>query len=358
MKALQYLKILLYVIVIEYGCNYKPSKKERIGPHNLIVVAMDTAAFYKLDIRNRSVNMQSLADTTMKVLKRRLTKIGIDEDMLDISENGKLIEIKIWNLLQQDITVAEVNNMLRNGNLSFWETFNASELTSCLISANKILEDLMVNDTTRINKNDSVNGNAIHNLLVQADPLFKLLSIPRNDEGPVTIKVAEGPVLGSAILEDTAKVGAYFRIHQIRALFPLNLKFMWERPNNKNEPRYQLIALKVPLPKGFAPLSGNIITEAWTEFQSGESHPDIAIGMTPVAGSIWARLTADNIGKNIAIVVDGMVYSAPQVLGRIERGRSTITGNFDVHEAKDMATILSSGYIPVPIKIVKETIEN
>jgi SecD/SecF fusion protein len=138
-------------------------------------------------------------------------------------------------------------------------------------------------------------------------------------------------------------------------IFPQDSKFLWERPRDKNEPLYQLVAVWLPLGTRQAPLSGDIITDARLEYyDGGGSHPQISLTMNPVAAHVWANLTSNNVGRCIAIVFNGIIYSAPIVESQISGGRSSITGNFDPIEARQLVAILSAGYMPVPLKIVDE----
>ncbi len=189
-------------------------------------------------------------------------------------------------------------------------------------------------------------------------PLLSIFQEASEPDGKGNQVHAKGPVVGFCLISDTEKVNEYLRMPGIAELFPSNLRFLWTvKPFNKEGTLLQLVAIKVTTRDGKAPLSGDIITDARKEFeQQGSGHPSISMTMTPQAAQVWKRLTADNIGKSIAIVLDNSVYSFPVVQNEISGGRSSITGNFTVREADDLVNILKAGRLPAPAHIVQESI--
>lgn len=169
--------------------------------------------------------------------------------------------------------------------------------------------------------------------------------------------------MGTAAVKDTAKINAYLRMPQIRALFPSKLKFMWTvKPVDENGKYVELIALKATGRDGRAALSGSVIDDATADFAQNSASAEVSMTMTPEAAVIWKRLTAENApkegkpGRSIAIVLDNHVYSYPTVQNEITGGRSSITGNFTINEAKDLANILKAGKLPAPAHIVQEAV--
>ncbi|MEO6882691.1 MAG: protein translocase subunit SecDF [Bacteroidia bacterium] len=187
------------------------------------------------------------------------------------------------------------------------------------------------------------------------NPLFMVLrpAVYQDKDG---YKVAPGPVVGYARIIDTSVVNQYLSNPKIKAIFPPNIRFLWTfKPFNKEGTALQLVAIKITSRDGKAPLSGDIITDASKEFdQKGGGNPQISMTMTAEAAQTWRRLTKDNIGKSIAIVLDNSVYSFPTVQAEIAGGVSQITGNFTVREADDLVNILKAGKLPAPAHIVQE----
>ncbi|MFO8054255.1 MAG: protein translocase subunit SecDF, partial [Bacteroidales bacterium] len=187
------------------------------------------------------------------------------------------------------------------------------------------------------------------------DALFRILqpSFSQDQEGRVF--PMEGPVVGYAQVKDTALVNRYLSLSQVKALFPRDMKLAWSvKPMEDRPDVYMLIALKTER-DGSAPLSGDKIVDARQDVgQQGDM--EVSMTMDSEGARIWKRLTAANIGKSIAIVLDNYVYSFPTVQSEIPNGRSSITGNFTTAEAQDLANILKAGKLPAPANIVEEAV--
>jgi SecD/SecF fusion protein len=217
------------------------------------------------------------------------------------------------------------------------------------------LKSLNAKDTGSLAKkmshNDSIEKKKKEN------PLWSIMSANVGQDEKHNMSLGTGPVIGFASVKDTGKVNEYLRMAKIRALFP-PIKFFWSfKAIDKEETFYQLLAIRVTTRDGKSPLSGDIITEARKIFdqQSGGS-PNISMNMTAEAAQVWKRLTRENTGKSVAIVLDNSVYSFPTVSGEIPNGSSSITGNFSNEEADDLVNILKAGKLPAPAHIVEENI--
>ncbi len=188
------------------------------------------------------------------------------------------------------------------------------------------------------------------------NPLWAVLrpAIYQNENGQYY--PGKGPVVGYAAITDTAKVNKYLSRKEIRALFP-RIKFLWTAKPSDKEGRYlQLIAIDVKNKDGKAPLEGDVIVDASQTFDQFSGRAQIDMVMNAKGAKIWKNLTKANIGKSIAIVLDNYVYSFPTVQGEIAGGRSQITGDFSMEEAKLIANILKAGKLPAPARIVEEAI--
>ena len=121
---------------------------------------------------------------------------------------------------------------------------------------------------------------------------------------------------------------------------------------------FELVAIRNTSRDGKAPLDGDAVTEARVQYGDGGARPEVSMSMNAEGAQTWARLTKDNIGRQVAIVLDGMVYSYPTVQGEISGGSSQITGNFTLEEAKDLANVLKSGKLPAPATIIQEWVSS
>lgn len=181
------------------------------------------------------------------------------------------------------------------------------------------------------------------------NPLFAVLIPPQNAS-------ESSPIVGYARIADTATVGEYLRRPESRALFPDNLAFAWTvKPEQEGTDVLTLLALRVN-PARQAPLTGEAIEDARQDFNPDDGLPMVTMRMNAEGARIWKRLTTDYLGKSIAVVLDGYVYTYPVVQSVIANGNSQITGNFTVEEAKDLANVLKAGRLPAAIRIEAEEI--
>ena len=192
-------------------------------------------------------------------------------------------------------------------------------------------------------------SNADRTAMKKAHPLLSLLEMNPGQAGPI---------VGYANFKDTAAINKYLAIPEIQNLLPKDLRLMWGVKAADNDPKaqtFELYAIRSTERDGRAPLEGDVVTDAKDEFdQYGK--PSVGMTMNSDGSRRWAQLTKQNINKAIAIVLDGYVYSAPNVQNEITGGRSSITGHFTAEESKDLANVLKSGKMPAPAKIVQEDI--
>jgi SecD/SecF fusion protein len=206
-----------------------------------------------------------------------------------------------------------------------------------------LLEELETTeaDSTSIDENTD---------LAKDFPLFSALTPNVNNQG----QLFPGPNIGFAHFGDTSVVNAYMNLPQVRSLMPREMIFRWQmKPFDDAENFYQLVALKVTTRDGRAPLDGSVVTDARQEFGQSSATAEVNMSMNSEGAKTWARMTKNNVGKSIAILLDEYVVSAPTVNGEITGGRSSITGGFTVEEAKDLANMLKSGKMPARVEIVE-----
>jgi len=319
---------------------------------------------------------------SFNVLRQRIDRFGVVQPNIQKLGNGRIL-IELPGIKEPE----RVRKLLQgSANLEFWETYDLNEIINNIGEANKVLaslnaaggtaapvvKDSTVAKTAEVQKTKAISdvdslkaalakktatASATDSTKVteksrKENPLFAVLQI--NAQGG---QVSRGPVVGLAQSRDTAQVNAYLNTKQVKETLPRDLGFRWGvKAIDKKGEIYQLYAIKVTNRDGRAPLGGDVITDARADFSQTSAYANVSMSMNAEGSKTWARMTKDNIGKSIAIVLDGYVYSAPTVNTEITGGSSQITGNFTVEEAKDLANTLKSGKMPAPARIVQEDI--
>jgi SecD/SecF fusion protein len=330
----------------------------------------------------------SAIDRSFNILRTRIDKFGVTQpniQKLDIS--GRIL-IELPGVKDKE----RVRKLLQGtANLEFWETYDNKDIANKLIEVDKRLGDIYKDqseknstdslsaassaptltavdnqaDTAKKDENsllataksDSASGKSKDSLANKTrSPLFEIFqpSLIRNDKGYFP---ADGPVIGFSMVKDTGKVMNYLRDSRVSSMLPRDIRLLWTvKPFDKEGKLHQLVALRVTNRDGKAPLEGNVITNATGDFAQSSSRAEVNMTMNAEGAQIWKKLTASNIGKSIAIVLDDLVYSFPTVQGEIPGGRSSISGNFTINEAKDLANILEAGKLPARARIVQEDV--
>ncbi|NQY68677.1 MAG: protein translocase subunit SecDF [Flavobacteriales bacterium] len=332
------------------------------------------------------------------VLRTRIDKFGVSQPNIQRLGTSGRIQIELPGVKDPE----RVRKLLQGtAELEFWETYSNQEIYPFLAKANQelvnintadgvldstatvevedsviteeVVVDLLdVSDSTEIDSSDS--GLSLIDEIEEGEnvsddkslssaesekqnPLFFRLypSITQNEQGQQVL--ASGPAVGTSLIKDTAKVNAMLSQPRVKALFPPRMKFLWSvKPIDEAGRTLRLFAIKVADREGKAPLGGDVIKNARQQYSQNSASSEIRMVMTPEGAKIWKRLTADNVNSSIAIVLDNYVYSAPNVLGEIPNGISSITGDFTLQEADDLANVLEAGKLPAPAKVVEEAI--
>lgn len=311
---------------------------------------------------------ESAIANSFNVLRNRIDRFGVTQPNIQKLGNTGRILVELPGVKEPE----RVRKLLQGtASLEFWTTYDNQEIYPYLNEANQILKDILAAEADAIQKDSAaaVSGDSLKlaEALMAADtlsadaeafakqnPLFYILN-PSAYNG----QLAPGPIIGRAHYRDTARINMYMNLPQIKALFPGEFVPMWtvkSDANDKSGVIFDLIAIKSSSRDGKAPLDGGVITDASVSYNSTGGAPGVDMAMNAEGARIWARLTADNIGKSIAVVLDGMVYSFPTVQNEISGGRSAITGNFTITEAEDLANVLKSGKLPAPATIVQEQV--
>ena len=309
----------------------------------------------------------SAIDNSYNVVTNRIDQYGV------VQPNIQKLEGQEGRLMVEMPGIREPERMRKllqgSANLEFWETYNNQEITPYLNQLDQRLAngetkvDTAATDSTKkvqakaaatpkfaLNKNNAAKGeDAQMAALKKMHPLLSMLQ---------TIPGDALSLVGYANVRDTAAINKMIYGSLAKQILPSDLKLLWsakpeEGLNKKNV--YGLYALKITTSDGRAPLEGDVVTTAKDDFDE-HGRPRVSMTMNSEGAREWAALTKANVGKAIAIVLDGVVYSAPRVTGEIAGGQSSISGNFTIEDTKDLANTLKSGRMPAPAKIVQEEV--
>ena len=312
--------------------------------------------------------VKAAVDNSYNVLRTRIDRFGVAQPNIQTLEGSMgRIMVELPGIKEPE----RVRKLLQgSANLEFWETFEAKEIVPYLISADQKAASLLAmeekTDTvaaqaetsstvsakdslTAALKGEQVTESADMEQLKKQHPLAAVLQM--NQSGV-------GAIVGYADYKDTASVNNILAMPEIKKMMPRDLKLMWgvkASDLDKTGRIFELYAIKSTERNGRAPLEGDVITDAKDEYDQFNK-PCVSMSMNTEGARRWAVLTKQNIGKEIAIVLDGYVYSAPRVNGEITGGNSQITGNFTPELTKDLANVLKSGKMPAPARIVQEDI--
>ena len=313
-------------------------------------------------IRNEA---ESAVSNSFNVLRNRIDRFGVTQPSIQKIGNTGRILVELPGVKEPE----RVRKLLQGtASLEFWTTFEYSEIYPYLVEANNLLASLLAEDEPEAAEEESATSTA-EDLVAQelaqqegsdaemdaykkANPLFAVLS-PSQMRGNACI--------GFANAIDTATVNRYLAMPQVADVFPPEFRGLWSvKPTDliAGDNIYELVAIKASSRDGKAPLDGSVVTDARVEYDSrrGNGAPGVSMTMNAEGANTWARLTKDNIGRQVAIVLDGTVYSYPTVQTEISGGQSSITGNFSVEEATDLTNVLKSGKLPAPATIVQEQV--
>ncbi len=323
-------------------------------------------------------------DNSFNVLRTRIDRFGVAQPNIQQLQTRGRILVELPGVDNPE----RVRKLLQGtAQLEFWETYENQEIYPFILQANDKIRDMnlitaaadSVASESAATKNDSLLASTMPGDTVKTSslldelksdtsatadasdlenfrkqyPLFAILTPSTNQQG----NLFPGPIVGTAHAKDTAEVNAFFAKEQIRSIFPRNVIFRWTaNAVDEGGNYFRLLALKSTSRDGKAPLTGEVITDARQDYDQFGGRPEVAMAMNSEGAKTWARMTKENIGKSIAIVLDGYIRSFPTVQNEITGGRSSITGLESVEEATDLANILKSGKMPAPARIMQEDI--
>jgi len=327
--------------------------RDKIGPESTDAEVIEV-------IRAES---ESAISNSFNVLRNRIDRFGVTQPNIQKLGNSGRILVELPGVKEPE----RVRKLLQGtASLEFWATYTNEEIEGYLVEANNVLAQMLaaedetpaVEETAETAEDDLLaeelkqteNDAAAEAEMIKQNPLFSLLQ-PSGARGHACI--------GYAHYADTAQINKYFAMQQIKQLFPPEFKPMWTvkaSAMDPNENIFELVAIKASSRDGKAPLDGGAVTDARVQYGNTGASPEVSMTMNAEGANVWARMTKDNIGRQIAIVLDGMVYSYPNVQTEITGGSSQITGDFTLEEAEDLANVLKSGKLPAPATIIQEQV--
>lgn len=319
--------------------------------------------------------VQAAIDNSFLVVRTRIDKFGV------VQPNIQKLEGQQGRIMVEMPGINEperVRKLLQgSANLEFWETYNSDEIIPYLSQLNQReanhrsgakekVADSAATDTTAVAAAEKVEAKAKAAFKTKKDakaddaaamaeakkqnPLFSVLQPSGN--GALSL-------VGYASARDTAEVNKIIYSALAKQILPADCRLLWSaKPADGIQAKniYELHAIKVTTTNGRAPIEGDVVTDAKDQFNNLTGSPEVSMTMNSDGARRWAALTKANVGKAIAIVLDGTVYSAPRVNGEISGGQSSISGNFTIEDTKDLANTLKSGRMPAPAHIVQEEV--
>ena len=310
-------------------------------------------------------------DNTFNILRSRIDRFGVAQPNIQKADVSGRIIIELPGIKD----AARVRKLLQGtASLEFWETYTASEVTQYLNVANEKLAEINaasdlssdvkeevveevkeeVKDVALLDKIEEGAQDSLSDLqnakeIAKKYPLFSKLN--------PTQRGSSKAVVGMSHIKDTAAVNQLLAMPAVQSVMPRNLKFFWGvKAIDEGGNVFELFAIKVTNRDGKAPLDGDAVTSAREQVDQQTAKYEVSMSMSGEGAKTWARLTKDNVNRAIAVVLDGYVYTAPNVMGEIKGGQSSISGDFSVTEAKDLANILKSGKLPAPARIIADEV--
>ena len=323
---------------------------------------------------------RSAFDRTFRVLQQRIDQFGVAQPNINPDPERGIITVELPGVQDQE----RVRKYLQSSaNLQFWEVYNISELAPSIQKADEAFNAMMSGnkatptpaspaDTTKTTDTSAAVAGAAQDTSVgsiadlQKTTDTAATAATRNslwqhiqfNINPQTGQAIDNGQLGFVATNDTALVRSYLDNLAIRSAFPADVAFMYGIPDvveNKRAPFVALYAIKT-FGRDKAKLEGEAVVDARSDFNPTTGQPEVSMRMNATGARIWADMTRANKGRAIAIVLDNIVYSAPNVNDVIEGGNSSISGSFSPEEAQDLSNILKAGKLPAPAKIVQEQV--
>ena len=320
---------------------------------------------------------QAAIDNSFNVVRTRIDQFGV------VQPNIQKLEGEEGRIMVEMPGIREPERMRKllqgSANLEFWETFNAEEIIPYLnqLDAQLAHGESVAKDTTAVDS--TVAQPKVAQKVKKAQPKFQIKeenqtkNVQTANDAQLAAAKKEHPLLailsttgqnalscvGYANVRDTAEINRLIHSDIAKQILPADLKLLWSAKSADGlqvKNYFELHALKITTTTGRAPLEGDVITDAADQFNHLSGQPEVSMTMNTDGARRWSAITKANIGRAVAIVLDGLVYTSPRINGQIDGGQSSITGHFTIEDTKDLANTLKSGRMPAPARIVQEEV--
>ena len=348
-----------------------PAEKKQLAS----IFANTTQLMEKVDANSSDADVEKVlrqsvdeaVDNSFNVLRTRIDRFGV------VQPNIQKIEGQSGRIMVELPGIKEperVRKLLQgSANLEFWETYDAPDVTPLLVQLNTALLNAGTIETEEAEATDVAEEEQSDTTNVATSNATSLLTASSNAETAnsennlfAILRIANLPngcMVGSALARDTAAVNALLNSEAAKNIFPIDLSLKWGvKPSIDEQTKkeyFHLYAIRTTGPNGRAPLEGDVVTEAKDDFDE-YGKPVVSMKMNTEGARKWAELTGNNVNHCVAIVLDNLVYSAPNVENKIDGGSTKISGHFTINETKDLANVLQSGKMPAPASIISEDI--
>ena len=295
---------------------------------------------------------------SFNIIRSRIDHFGVVQPNIQRLPNSNRILVELPGVKEPE----RVRKLLQGtASLEFWTTYNGQELLPSLQRADMAVKKYLDEHKDAVvvaeaateapalaaEVAEEAKAEAKTGFTRERNPLLALLN-------PA---YAGGAAIGAATAADTVAINKYLALPEARDCFPSDVRFKWGVKGEKMaDGQFLLYTIKVERADGKAPLDGSAISDARATYAQTGANAEVSMAMNSNGITEWAQLTGENVGKCIAIVLDGYVYSAPVVRGKIEGGNSSISGDFTIQEAQDLANVLKSGKVPAPARIIQDTV--
>ena len=301
---------------------------------------------------------------SFNIIRSRIDHFGVMQPNIQRLPNSNRILVELPGVKEPE----RVRKLLQGtASLEFWTTYNGAELLPSLLRADRVVKSVYGEELATEQATEQVAEQSETTALIEEVAEQPAAEQPEptsrytREQNPLLALLnpdyAGGAVIGAAVAADVATINKYLALPEVRDCFPSDVAFKWAiKGDAMADGRLFLYAIKVERSDGKAPLDGSVISDARATYAQTGASAEVSMSMNSNGITEWAQLTADNIGKCVAIVLDGYVYSAPVVRQKIEGGNSSISGDFTIQEAQDLANVLKSGKVPAPARIIQDTV--
>jgi SecD/SecF fusion protein len=351
---------------------------QRLNPNGRLAAIFANANQDKIKITDDNATViskirteaKAAFDRTYRVLRNRIDQFGVAQPSINPDPDRQIINVELPGIHDQE----RVRKYLQaSANLQFWEVYTlenkdyssgwekGQKVFESIVNGTSLTDTTKKTDTTAVAKTDTTKKADTTSTTLKKPGQKSIgdyiqIQTPSQDN---TGKVYYPAAIGTVAIKDSAIVRTYLENPAFKSLFPTDVVWLYGIPDvnqkNRKTDRVPLYALKT-YGKEKAKLEGEAVKDARQDFDPTTNKVEVKMEMTSSGAKVWSKMTEDNIGKPIAIVLDNVVYSAPNVISKIDAGNSSITGSFTTEEAQDLANILKSGKLPAPAKIVQEQV--